>query len=66
VIGLKRMLHSEQKAEPQNSEHARPDHILTNSILTKGGLVCLMFFAPRPLSRYGRTKHTCSRILRPA
>ena len=24
VIGLQRMLHSEQKAEPQNSEHALP------------------------------------------
>ena len=27
VIGLKRMLHTEQKTEPQNSEHELPDFI---------------------------------------
>src|SRR5260370_12391893 len=30
VIGFERMLHSEQKADPQNSEHALPDFTLTN------------------------------------
>ncbi len=28
MVGLQRVLHSEQKAKPQNSEHTRPDLVL--------------------------------------
>jgi hypothetical protein len=48
VIGFERMLHSEQKADPQQSEHAFPDFILTNKSLREGGLTALADFVVQP------------------
>jgi hypothetical protein len=47
VIGLKRMLHSEQKAKPQNSEHSHPDLTSTDNILGESGFARPTYFAPQ-------------------
>jgi hypothetical protein len=43
MIGFERMLHSQNKAEPQNSEHTLPDFV--GLLLSESGLTTLADFA---------------------
>jgi hypothetical protein len=42
------MLHPEQEAESQNSEHALPDFTLTIILLSEGGITAFNDFAAQP------------------